>query len=216
MNIKALTCPNCGGPYNPAKRNCEYCGSYIIFTNLNEENYSVETFLSAEKPDTYKGIYIYGILLDKDEYPVRMGGANYRKSMLNAVGGHLLLTNKRLAFISHSINFGGEMALYLPMNSLKRAEPGANLGISAVYSVYDNSNKKYTFVIYGRNEWVEKTNRAIAGEYEPLESFASVTSTPKTESAGYMQELVKLKELLDAGIITQEDYDIKKRILLKI
>jgi hypothetical protein len=74
---------------------------------------------------------------------------------------------------------------------------------------------KYTFVIYGKKEWVEKTNNAIAGKYKPLKSSVAANRKPE-EAVGYVHELVELKKLLDAGIITQEDYDIKKRLLLKI
>lgn len=208
MNLKSLQCPNCGGAYNPAKRNCEYCGSYIIFTDLKEENYSANDFLDDNRPQNYKGIYIYGILLDHDEYPIRMGVANYKKSAFNAVGGHLLLTNKRLAFISHGLNFGGKMELNIQLNQLTRADAGANFGISAQFHAYDIFSNKHTFVIYGRNEWVNKTNGAINGDCEPI--------NPEKKDTAYIDELVQLKRLLDQGIITQEDFDIKKRLILKI
>ena len=213
MKMQSLKCPNWNGPYNPAKRACEYCGSYIIFTDLKEENYSSGLFNGGTKPDNYKGIYVYGILLDYDEYPVRMGVANYKKSMLNAVGGHLLLTNKRLAFISHAFNIGGKMALDLPLNHLKEAQIGANFGISGQYSVFDIANNKYTFVVYGQKEWTNRTNNAIAGKVGPLGNADSKQTSPALD---YAKELVELKKLLDAGIITQEDYDIKKRMILKI
>ena len=45
-------------------------------------------------------------------------------------------------------------------------------------------------------------------------SSAAATSSSSTETEG-LDRLRKLKILLDEGIITQEDYDIKKQELLK-
>ena len=40
MNFKTTSCPNCGGAYNPAKYQCEYCGSYIFMSNSNYTDFS--------------------------------------------------------------------------------------------------------------------------------------------------------------------------------
>ena len=40
MNFKTFTCPNCAANYNPAKYQCEYCGSYIFMSNDNYTDFS--------------------------------------------------------------------------------------------------------------------------------------------------------------------------------
>ena len=51
--------------------------------------------------------------------------------------------------------------------------------------------------------------------FEPSESIESVESDVETGSIP-VEELQKLKGLLDQGIITQEDFEEKKRQLLGI
>ena len=102
--MSSTNCPNCNAPINPAKYTCEYCGSYVIMDTGNGTNYSRDMFLSVSRPKNYKGIYMYGRLLNPEEYPVRTGMANLYRSMCNGAGGHLVLTNKRFMFCSHGLN----------------------------------------------------------------------------------------------------------------
>ena len=102
--MSSTNCPNCNAPINPAKYTCEYCGSYVIMDTGNGTNYSRDMFLSVSRHKNYKGIYMYGRLLNPEEYPVRTGMANLYRSMCNGAGGHLVLTNKRFMFCSHGLN----------------------------------------------------------------------------------------------------------------
>ena len=88
--LKSLNCPNCSAPYNPANLTCPFCGSYILNSDADEADYQKETFVQQEqRPANYKGIYLYGRLLDADEFPIRTGMAGWCKSALSAVGGRL-------------------------------------------------------------------------------------------------------------------------------
>ena len=47
---------------------------------------------------------ILGQILEKGEYPIYSSLANLYRGMLNAAGGHLVLTNRRFLFIDHGFN----------------------------------------------------------------------------------------------------------------
>lgn len=209
--MKAISCPNCGAPYNPKLRNCEYCGSYLIFTDKNEENYINMSFEVPADKKNYNGIYVYGIRLVGDEKPIRMGVANYSKSAFNTVGGHLLLTNKRLIFISHGMNFGGKIELELNLNDLIKAEVGANLIISGKFSVTDKYNKNYSYVVYGRHEWADMTKSEIQS-YKSIQTFSQ--DNINIASSDFNDKLLKLHSLKNEGILTEEEYNDKKREIL--
>lgn len=54
---------------------------------------------------------------------------------------------------------------------------------------------------------VNAVGGAIGGLQQPVE---------KKEEVDPMEELAKFKKMLDAGLITQEDYDAKKKQLLGV
>lgn len=66
-------------------------------------------------------------------------------------------------------------------------------------------------------------NKKTVSDGEKINEFmqsklhkAKLTSANKTSSNSDADELIKLKKLVDAGIITQEDFDEKKRQILEI
>lgn len=211
MALNALNCPNCGGTYNPAKYQCEYCGSYIIMSNNNYVDLSKVDFdIKKQDDDKYPGIYVFGRLLGRGEKPIAIGSANYFTGLTSA-GGKLLLTNRSLSFSAHAINVGRQQAV-INLDSITEVKVGANLLISQHLLVFESA-QKHKFVVYHGKDWVEKIKEAMkhCGEGAVDYSFDHLSDSPD-----YSVELRKLKQLLDDGIITQEEYDIKKRAILGI
>ena len=227
MNTKVLKCPNCGASYNPAKRYCDYCGSYIIFSDESDgkaRDFDEKVFI-ADKGAKYKDIFFYTIKLDKDEYPLRVGLANLFRSFQDADGGEMMLTNKRLIFVYPYLSEEKEPPIIYNVNDFVKMEMGLNFYFSAQIKLYNKEGKETIFFVYKRNEWVKRIQGVMNGEF-PLKDVREKVAEGQGEinhsehnastQANYIQELVELKKLLDAGVITQEDFDLKKRLILKI
>lgn len=211
MNIKALNCPNCGGTYNPSHIKCEYCGSVIIISNENQYNVPQQVIEHIESEEqNCPGIYVFGTLLGKGETPLRLGAANYYKNALINVGGKVLLTKKSIQFSTHTF-MQAKDTVVIPLNNILRVEYDKNnLGISDQISVY-TQEKRHKFVVYGGKEWVKMIENAKDDLSNP-----KVIVSSSNNNSDYIEELTKLKSLLDAGIITDEEFAIKKRQLLNI
>ena len=226
--MSSTNCPNCNAPINPAKYTCEYCGSYVIMDTGNGTNYSRDMFLSVSRPKNYKGIYMYGRLLNPEEYPVRTGMANLYRSMCNGAGGHLVLTNKSFMFCSHGLNLHFEPSedekdVFIDDIAFVEKKTVAFLSKRLIITL--KNNQKRTFIVYGLDDWYEQALKALNGEFTPLPSFAqhiteyaedSHQEQASSHQTNYIEELKQLKDLLDAGIITEEEFAIKKRALLKL
>lgn len=84
--------------------------------------------------------------------------------------------------------------------------------------VYGNKKSGYTVVaVVGvgemQNYWLEIDNAIEAGELIPPAEYATKKNdAPKLSKA---DELKKWKDLLDAGAITQEEYDAQKKKILE-
>ncbi len=225
MALMAYQCPNCGAAYNPSKYTCEYCGSYIIMSNENFLDLSKKNFEIKEKPQVtnhentiteHPGIYVFGRLLGKGEQPILLGVANYYTGIVSA-GGKLLLTNKSLSFSAHAFNVGKKMTV-IDLSTVIEAKVILNLAISQTISV-KTTKGNHKFVVYHGKDWVEKILEAKRNySSAPAQPAATTSAAPiPTASIGdYTEELRRLKQLLDEGIITEEEYNIKKRMLLGI
>ena len=226
--LKSLNCPSCSAPYNPANLTCPFCGSYILNSEEQETDYQKETFVqqAQERPANYKGIYLYGRLLDADEFPVRTGIASWNKSALSGVGGHLALTNKRFLFCAEGLNsllasaIGSESNVDVFLKDVERLSQRTVALVSKRLIVETKDGKSFEFTVYNIAQWLEKGQRALAGEFGSLEVSAAPASASApvgpAPSGNYVAELKQLKELLDAGIITEEEFKIKKRQVLHI
>ena len=221
--VRGINCPNCGAPYNPSKFVCESCGSYVIMSNANQYNVPKQTIDNiAEKIDraatdpaaAYPGTYVFGKLLGAGEIPIRMGAANYYTSALFSSGGKLLLTGTNLYFSSHMFNLGNT-DLTIPLADVTEVKHDRNQIVSDQISVYVGRTR-YKFVVYGGKEWVEQIRSAKEDPFYHKTIAASAANEPNPAHGDYADELVKLKKLLDAGIITEEEFTIKKRMLLNI
>ena len=209
MNFKTTSCPNCGANYNPAKYQCNYCGSYIFMSNDNYADFSnikIELPKKAkDETEKYPGIYVFGRLLGAGEKPITLGAANYFTGIFSA-GGKLLLTNKSLSFSAHSFNVGRQETR-IDLKQITNVTVSANFLISQHILVTTNE-KKHKFVVYHGNKWVQKIKEAVE-KYDECETIVS-----ESQTNNYIQELQQLKQLLDMGIITEDEFNIKKRMLL--
>ena len=212
---KAIHCPCCGAPYNPSKYICEHCGSFVLMSNekqINVPQNIIDNFttLSNQKEqlgEKYPGIYVFGTLLGKGEIPIRLGAANYYTSAFFNVGGKILLTKDNLYFSSHTF-IQSKHELCISLNDITTVSfDKSNLGISDQISIYAYG-KRNKFVVYGGHAWVDMILTAKSNLNK------NTLKNTQTNQISYTQELVELKKLLDAGIITAEEFAIKKRQLL--
>ena len=212
MKLTALNCPNCNAPYNPAHMRCEYCGSVIIMSQEKQIDIPEEIVeIMEDEAANCPGVYVFGTLLGQGEIPLRLGAANYYKNAFINVGGELLLTKNSLQFSSHTF-VQGKKTVVIPLSEIIRAEyDGSNLGISDQISVY-TAEKRHKFVVYGGNRWVSMIEEAKNGLNSPKKKVEKV----KSAEGDYIEELKRLKSLLDAGIISEEEFAIKKRQILNI
>ncbi|MBE6573272.1 MAG: SHOCT domain-containing protein [Ruminococcaceae bacterium] len=223
MGLVALECPNCGANYNPSKYQCEYCGSYIFQSKQGYKNFSDIKIELPKKPKTdngkYPGIYVYGRLLGKGEKPISLGTASYSSTLTNA-GGKLLLTNKSLLFSAHHFNVGRQEAC-IPLRSVTNARVRFNFLISQDIEIKTETENHY-FLVYHGKEWVRLIKEAIANlEDEPDDLYYTSDKNDNididpSDELEYVKELQQLKALLNAGIITEEEFHIKKRMILGI
>ena len=197
-----MKCPNCGADYNPSKYKCEYCGSFVFMNEDKQFNVPDDVINEINTSSNTPGIYFFGTLLGKGEIPVRLGTANYYTSTFIGVGGKLLLTKTNLYFSSHKV-LQNKVDLKINLNDITKVEQVLNLFISQHILVHENG-KSHRFVVFGGKEWVSM-----------IDSARNNFNPPKSNN-DYTEELVKLKHLLDQGIITDEEFAIKKRKLLGI
>lgn len=210
MKFKALSCPNCGANYDPTTCQCEYCGSYIFTPNDNYKDLSNIKIELPQKPkddpSKYPGIYVFGRLLGRGEKPITLGVASYYTGLVCA-GGKLLLTNKSLSFSAHAINFGRQ-EVKIDLKQITNVKVSADLLVSQHILVTANG-KAHKFLVYHGSEWVQKIEEAIANCDDP-----DASPVPTSNAYPYIEELQQLKQLLDMDVITEEEFNIKKRKLL--
>lgn len=195
--MKTFSCPNCGANYNPEKYRCEYCGSYNFISDSKYEDLSTIE-IKPDETGKYPGVYVFGRLLGKAEKPIVLGLANYFTGSVSA-GGKLLLTNKSLSFSAHALNVGRQEA-NIDLKQITDVRVAANFFISQHILVTANG-EEHRFVVYNGNEWVKKIKEAV----EQLS---------KQKSENYIEELKQLKQLLDTGVISEYEFNVKKRMIL--
>lgn len=208
MALSTHKCPNCGSPYNPTKYKCEYCGCYVFMSNDNFVDLSkINIEMKKGANDKYPGIFVFGRLLGHGERPISLGAANYYTGNVNA-GGKLLLTNRSLSFSAHGLNVGRK-EVTINLSDITNVKLGTNFLISQIILV-DTPMETHKFAVYNGKEWVSKimTAKKYNDDYGDGETAQG--------NLAYTVELRRLKGLLNDGIITQEEFDIKKRQLLGI
>lgn len=112
----------------------------------------------------------------------------------------LTVTNRR---VTGKASFG--KTVDLPLNQIS----AVGLGVFSRISVATSSGRIHFWFIKNRTE-VHSALTEIIGKVQ-IEAAYSQKHTPTTSNA---DELKKYKELLDSGIISQEEFDAKKKQLL--
>jgi hypothetical protein len=95
---------------------------------------------------------IAGVELEADEKPIFESPANYFKS-IEAVGGKLFLTNKRLLFKSHKLNFQ-KSELSVALNDIVKINRFKSLGINNGISVLRTNDKVEKFIVEDPEKWI--------------------------------------------------------------
>ncbi|MFX1707661.1 SHOCT domain-containing protein [Chitinophaga sp. CC14] len=90
-----------------------------------------------------------------------------------------------------------------------------------VKSLIAYGNKKTGYTIVARvgfgelvNYWIEIDNAVEGGELIPPAAYAKKEQSGTSTGGSVADELKKLKELLDSGALTQEEYNAQKKKLL--
>ena len=95
----------------------------------------------------------------------------------------------------------------LPLDSVSST---ATINIFKGVSVSTSSGQIKFLFIKNANEMYEEINKLLI-ERQKKETQTIIKTENKTETP---DDLIKLKELLDMGIITQEEFDAKKKQIL--
>lgn len=118
--------------------------------------------------------------------------------------GILTITDQKILFVHNALGIG--FSKEIPLSTIQSIDSKTGTVI-----------RKETVVITGLTDTIyftqliEITNKIKNAIYE-AQSYEKIT--PSTASFSSADELKKYKELLDTGIISQEEFDFKKKQLL--
>lgn len=131
--------------------------------------------------------------------------------------GHGMLTNERFIYSKHSL---GKMAVMgvlvnltkgnyefdIPIRKIERVEETKRL-FDKIIIIHTKQGEEYRFFVTKIEEWKIHFNNLLNGK-------ASEDSLNSSSSSSSADEIMKYKQLLDAGAITQDEYVAKKKQLL--
>lgn len=159
--MKALICPQCGAPLTFGKARCEYCGVYLVLNNKEKATiYTKDPILDGKENGNFIDFFGNKIQLMSNEYPIRSGLANHYVSKTVADGGKLLLTNKRLIFQAHALNFGGRKQNVYLLSDFTKVSIIRNFLISQHLKI-ENSKDSETFVLFQGKEWIQSIKQVL-------------------------------------------------------
>lgn len=129
-------------------------------------------------------------------------------SVKNKLSGVVVITHKRVLFCNSVLGVGSSKQISL--NNIQSIDDKTNmLGLAAIRICGITE----MFVIDGNQKLAEQIKNAIN---EAIGLSRSATAAPVSTAVSPMDEIKKLKELLDMGAVTQAEFDIKKKQLLNI
>ena len=127
------------------------------------------------------------------------GSAAIRKSGFNSNSGWLFLGNASLDFYKISAA-SGEKVIEINLSDIVSTSVKGNV------LTINTDVQKFAFGVGQAKEWKKQIEQAA--------QRANLTQTTPKNNADNTQELIKFKQLLDSGVISQEEFDAKKKQLL--
>lgn len=98
--------------------------------------------------------------LKNEEKVIKEGPANHVKG-IEVVGGKLYLTNNRIIFLSHDMNYQSHL-LSVPYTEIVHVDTrNTMLIIPNGFYIQKRDNSIEKFVTYGREEWIRVIRRRI-------------------------------------------------------
>ncbi len=127
------------------------------------------------------------------------GSAAIRKSGFNTNGGWMFLGNASLDFYKISAASGEKIIEINLTDIVSTSVKGSILTINT-------GVQTFAFGVGQAKEWKKQIEQAA--------QRINLTQTAPRNDADNTQELIKFKQLLDTGVISQEEFDAKKKQLL--
>lgn len=92
------------------------------------------------------------------EQVLRRSGASEMRGGIS-FGGHLILTDQRLAFVPHAVNISRDVSIS-PVSAITKCSKGTKIN---TIDVDFRDGGLRSFVVFRRNEWIKAIERAAAG-----------------------------------------------------
>lgn len=157
--MKALLCPQCNAPIRYTTSRCDFCGVYLVLPdNMRRVSYTERTISLVDEKKYANSINFFGteIHLLANEQPILSGFANHYISKHDSRGGKLLLTNQRIIFQSHTLNFEGRQLFIELLESFDSASIVKNFFFSQIIAFDGVVSPK--FVVYNGKKWLAVIN----------------------------------------------------------
>lgn len=203
---KNLFCPKCGSQLSEGDLFCVECGSKIEMRKSQESVVSAADVETGQECTQFD-VYMHSETEKNEETVIQRGDAYYFKT-ISSLGkkGTLLLTDMKLTFTA--ITAKTDLDMEISLKDVEKVKLVSNQTLVwHMIGVY-LKDKQYLFNVKKREEWIEKISNAVNtvknGESNP-------TVKQRTD---YIDEIKRLKELMDAGVITEAEFTAKKKSLL--
>lgn len=190
---KMMFCTQCGAKLTEGELFCVECGNKVS---------PARPEVTAE-PIPVPAEVVQPLAAPQGETVLAHGDAWFVDYRWNPRGS-LRLTDQMLTFRAN--NGKNQYDLDIRLSDVEDVRTGAN-GLVAYNVLIYLKEQKYVFSV-GRNAgWPEKIKQAAVAQ-------RNRTSSAGKQKTDYIDEIRRLKELMDAGIITEEEFTAKKKSLL--
>lgn len=198
---KKLFCPKCGSHLSEGDLFCVECGNKIEIRKSQE---SVDSTADIEMKQEQKfNVHMQG---EQEERVILREDAALIDNVWNPSGA-LRLTNTNLSFrdLKGKTKYDTNILL-TDVENVKIIRQFKLFGEQHIAVFL--KDKKVVFSVEARTGWFDKINEAV--------SAAKKGGIPvgRNSKVDYIDELHRLKELMDDGIITREEFEAKKKSLL--
>lgn len=122
----------------------------------------------------------------------------------------IVCTNKRIVFLDKGMIFGLKQ-VEIPIDKINSIGQKRGLILGEIHIQDGASNRKIESV---SKETIAPFIEAVNKEIENYKNSLRGNSNQTQANTSVADEIIKLKSLVDAGVLTQEEFDTKKRQLL--